>query len=396
MRRVTPFAIGALLFFAIAIPARATVIPVAEAKDDGTSDSDPPLNFQPTAGCGLFANFDDVTPPVLPPGWTAINAIDPDGILWQTSDSGHPTPPAFSEPNAAWVNDPDTISDKYLYSPSGTIDPIGSSILVFWHNYDLEDGFDGGVLEVSTDGGNSFQDILAAGGTFFRGGYNGTVSTCCGNPLAGRQAWTGNSGGFIETDVGGLPTGVPIVLRWRMASDSSGSGEGWRVDDIVIGCERPTPTPTPLPSRTPTPTPSPTATETPTPPPPTPTPTETCVVGDAEYCDSVVVTPPTDFAVGVSCPIDPFTGCGAGGFTVNNVPADSCTVSDLVRITFHFNTSPVVPGLNTIHIVGAVSCCLRGLAEFTCTFRYEGPRVPRVTPTPRPRPTPAPRPTPPR
>ncbi len=264
MRRGTTFAIGALLFFAIAIPARATVIPVAETKDDGTSNSDPPLNFQPTAGCGLFANFDDVTPPVLPPGWTAINAIDPDGILWQTSDSGDPTPPAFSEPNAAWVNDPDTISDKYLYSPSGTIDPIGSSILVFWHNYDLEDGFDGGVLEVSTDGGNSFQDILAAGGTFFRGGYNGTVSTCCGNPLAGRQAWTGNSGGFIETDVGGLPTGVPIVLRWRMASDSSGSGEGWRVDDIVIGCERPTPTPTPLPSRTPTPTPSPTATETPT------------------------------------------------------------------------------------------------------------------------------------
>ena len=27
-------------------------------------------------------------------------------------------------------------------------------------------GFDGGVLEVSTDGGNTFQDILAAGGTF--------------------------------------------------------------------------------------------------------------------------------------------------------------------------------------------------------------------------------------
>ncbi len=121
----------------------------------------------------------------------------------------------------------------------------------------------------------------------------------------------------------------------------------------------------------------------------TPTPTETCTVTSVENCDSVVFTPPTDFTVGVSCPIDPFSGCGPGGFTVNNVPADSCTVSDLVRITFHFNTSPVVPGLNTIHIAGAVSCCLRGLAEFTCTFRYEGPRL---TPSPRPRPTPRPRP----
>jgi hypothetical protein len=213
MNRATTFAIGVLLLFAIETRVRAaTTIPVGDPKDAGTSNFDPSLNFQPVAGCGLFENFDLVTPPVLPPGWTAMNAIDPDGILWQTSDSGDPSPPAESLPNAAWVNDPDTISDKYLDSPSGTIDPVGSSALVFWNNYALEDGFDGAVLEVSLDGG-PFQDILAAGGTFFEGGYNGTISTCCGSPLAGRQAWTGSSGGFIQTGVGDLPTGVPIVLR---------------------------------------------------------------------------------------------------------------------------------------------------------------------------------------
>jgi hypothetical protein len=268
MHRGTTIAIGVLLLCAVAIPAHATTMTDADANGGVTSNFDPALNLQPVAGCGLFESFDGVTPPLLPPGWSAINAIDPDGILWQTSDSGEPSPPANSPPNAAWINDPDTISDKYLYSPPGTIDPIGSSILIFWHNYVLEDGFDGGVLEVSIDGGNTFQDILAAGGTFLRGGYNGTVSTCCGNPLAGRQAWTGNSGGFIETDVEGLPTGVPIVLRWRMASDSSGSGEGWRVDDIVIGCERPTPTPTPSATPAPrvTPRPRPTPHPRPTPP----------------------------------------------------------------------------------------------------------------------------------
>lgn len=265
MNRATSFAIGALLVFAIETSVRtATTMPVGDAKDAGTSNFDSPLNFQPVAGCGLFENFDLVTPPVLPPGWTAINAIDPDGILWQTSDSGDPSPPANSLPNAGWVNDPDTISDKYLDSPSGTIDPVGSSALIFWNNYALEDGFDGAVLEVSMAGG-PFQDILAVGGFFPEGGYNGTISTCCGSPLAGRQAWTGNSGGFIQTVVEGLPTGMPIVLRWRMASDSSGSGEGWRVDDIVIVCERPTPTPTPFPTPTPPITPSPTATVTPTP-----------------------------------------------------------------------------------------------------------------------------------
>jgi hypothetical protein len=266
MHATTP---AMLLLYAVAIAANATNVTLADAKGGGTIIVDSPLNLQPVAGCSFFETFDQVTPPVLPPGWTAINAIDPDRILWQTSDSGDPSPPAYSLPNAAWVNDPDMISDKYLDSPSGTIDPNESlSVLTFWHNYALEDGFDGGVLEISLDGG-PFQDILAVSGFFYQGGYNGTISTCCGNPLAGRQAWTGNSGGFIETAVD-VPRGHTIALRWRMASDSSGSGQGWRVDDISITCERPTPTPTPFP--TPSITPTPTATVTPT---PTLTPTAT-------------------------------------------------------------------------------------------------------------------------
>jgi cell division septation protein DedD len=274
MRRATTLAIGVLLLCAVAIPAHAMTITDADA-NDGTSNIDSVLSLQPIAGCGFFESFDEVTPPLLPPGWTAINGIDPDGILWQTSDSGNPSPPADSLPNAAWVNDPDAISDKYLYGPSGTIPPIGSSALIFWNNYALEDGFDGGVLEVSVDGG-PFQD---AGWLIGPGGYNGTIGTCCGNPLSGRQAWTGNSGGFIETIVD-LTTfgGHNITLRWRMASDSSGSGEGWRIDTIQTVCERPTPTPTPFP--TPSITPTPTVTVTPTPTPTstvtvTPTPTST-------------------------------------------------------------------------------------------------------------------------
>jgi hypothetical protein len=261
MTRVTTLAIVALLLYIAAISAHATTITVADANGGNTSNVDPALNFQPD--CGLFESFDNVTPPLLPPGWTAINAINPDGIFWQTSNSGQPIPPANSPPNAAWVNDPDTISDKYLYSPPKLIEPLSSADLHFSNNYALEDTFDGGVLEVSVDAG-PFQDILAAGGFFARGGYNGTISTCCGNPLGGRQAWTGNSGGFIDTDVdlSGF-SGHSIALRWRMASDSSGTSEGWRVDNIFSVCERPTPTSTP--AITPTPTATATSTATPTP-----------------------------------------------------------------------------------------------------------------------------------
>jgi Galactose oxidase, central domain len=210
--------------------------------------------------CSLFEDFDNVTPPTLPAGWTAINAIDPDGVLWQTSNSGLPSPPADTTPNAAWVNDPAAISDKYLDSPPIIIGQLENAALMFRNNYSLETGRDGGVLEVSIDGG-PFQDILAAGGSFGQGGYSGTVSMCCGNPLAGRNAWTGSSGGFIETTLDLPFQGHTIVLRWRMGSDSSGSGEGWRVDTIMGSCEKPTPTSTPTPPP-PTPTASPTRTPT--------------------------------------------------------------------------------------------------------------------------------------
>jgi hypothetical protein len=211
---------------------------------------------------GLAQNFDNVVPPILPPDWLATNALGPPP-LWVTSNSGLPMPPADTPPNAAFVDDPGVVSDKRLDSPS----PVsGTGVqLLFEHNFNLEAsdvdpnvGFDGGVLEVSFDGGNTFQDILAVGGSFSLGGYNRTISTDRGSPIAGRQAWSGNSAGFICTRVTlpFLPPGGRF--RWRMASDNSGSGEGWRVDTVVIFLCAPVPQcPPPTPHPRPTPAPRP-------------------------------------------------------------------------------------------------------------------------------------------
>jgi len=220
----------------------------------------------------LSENFDNVTPPALPSDWIATDAIDPDGIFWQTSNSGLPSPAADTAPNAAWVNDPPVLSDKRLDSlhfPFSAASPQ----LTFRQNFNLEAseidpnvGFDGGVLEISTDGGNTFHDILAAGGSFVMGGYNRTIAADRGSPIAGRQAWSGNSQGFITTVVSlpFIPTGGRI--RWRMASDLSGSNEGWRVDTVTISwcapvpCQTPQPRPTPAPRPVPSAPPSPHAT----------------------------------------------------------------------------------------------------------------------------------------
>jgi hypothetical protein len=208
--------------------------------------------------------FDNVAPPTLPPDWLATNTLGPPP-LWVTSNSGLPMPPAETLPNAAFVDDPGVVSDKRLDSLHIQISGR-SPQLFFQHNFNLEAsevdpnvGFDGGVLEISFDGGNTFQDILGAGGSFVIGGYNRTISTDRDSPIAGRAAWSGNSQGFIAAMVNLPFRGVSVVLRWRMASDNNGSGEGWRVDNVNIRwcepvpCQPPTPRPRPTPAPRPVP-----------------------------------------------------------------------------------------------------------------------------------------------
>jgi hypothetical protein len=117
-------------------------------------------------------NFDSVTPPALPQEWLATNALGPPP-LWVTSNSGLPGPPADTLPNAAFIDDPAVVSDKRLDSMFFSFFEGCCAQLTFRHNFNLEAsdqnpnlGFDGGVLELSTDGGNTFQDIVAAGGSF--------------------------------------------------------------------------------------------------------------------------------------------------------------------------------------------------------------------------------------
>ena len=118
--------------------------------------------------------------------------------------------------------------------------PPDGTILTFRHAYDLEAqtstiGFDAGVVEIKI-GTNVFQDIITAGGSFVVGAYTHTVSTTAGSPIAGRAAWSGNSGGFITTAIN-LPTssaGQDIQLRWRCATDNGIGANGWRVDSVSI------------------------------------------------------------------------------------------------------------------------------------------------------------------
>jgi hypothetical protein len=202
----------------------------------------------------FWEGFDAVTAPALPAGWVASFTPGPAdctptgtcglGTNWATSSASSQT-----APNAAFHNAPSCVTDSNLDTPSIFIPTsFYPSVIYFWQNYNLESGHDGGVLELSIDGG-PFIDIITAGGSFLGGGYNGTISTAFFSPIAGRQAWTGNSGNYINTSVS-LPSttmGHNVVLRFRLATDCEVGGPGWYVDSIQIAYfndVHPTPTAT--------------------------------------------------------------------------------------------------------------------------------------------------------
>jgi hypothetical protein len=202
-----------------------------------------------TEAVSLTENFDGVTAPALPAGWTTANTNgDGDctvggplctlGTTWTTTS----TSPVDTAPNAAFHNDPSCVSNATLDTPGIAI-TSATAQLTFRNNFNLEDTFDGGVLEVSSPNinGGAFTDITnaAVGGSFVTGGYTDTINTGTTDflsPLRGRQAWSGNSAGYITTtaNLGPNVNGQTIVLRFRFASDCSVAGTGWRIDTIRV------------------------------------------------------------------------------------------------------------------------------------------------------------------
>lgn len=172
------------------------------------------------------------------------------GCGWfRLSGAGHSGNYAIAAPDVSGV------SDQKL-EQNNTVPVYSDSILTFWHHYGFEfDGhffYDGGVLEYSTDNGSTWFD---AGSLITSGGYNATISSCCGNPLAGRQAWGFLQSSFQQVTVNLAPlAGQNVKIRFRLGTDSSGASDRWYIDDIAITggpCGTPAPTSTSTPTATP-------------------------------------------------------------------------------------------------------------------------------------------------
>jgi len=174
----------------------------------------------------------------LPAGWSSAST----GAQRSWTLSTHH---AVSSPDSIFSPDPNQIGLNELISPSIFISSRDAR-LNFQNWYDFETTFlrnrlyDGSVLEISIDGG-PWRDILAAGGSFDSGGYDGMIDSCCQNPLAGHMGWSGRSGPnqvseFITSAVR-LPSSVAghtVRFRWRVGTDIGTFREGQYIDDIEV------------------------------------------------------------------------------------------------------------------------------------------------------------------
>jgi extracellular elastinolytic metalloproteinase len=165
----------------------------------------------------------------IPATWTVNGA-------WTVSNTQ-----SSSSPNAFFMPNPTTISDDRLALTTGLVlNPATVSnytTLSFKHAFNTEDGWDGGLVEISTNGGITWTDL---GSRMYEGKYNGSMGTGSNNPVGGRAAFTGLSNGFWTTKVNlSSYAGQTIQIRFRFGSDdnTAPSGGGWWVDDINIYSE---------------------------------------------------------------------------------------------------------------------------------------------------------------
>jgi hypothetical protein len=129
--------------------------------------------------------------------------------------------------------DVSVVTDKSLVSPEFMV-PSGAEFS-FWHKHQFESGntdYDGGVIEITTNGGTNWQDL---GSMITQNGYNGTLNDGFDNPLGGRQAFTDSLGVFTEVvvDLSSF-AGQTVQLRWRMGTDNTQGAGDWKIDDIKV------------------------------------------------------------------------------------------------------------------------------------------------------------------
>lgn len=170
-------------------------------------------------------------PPAIPATWTATSTT---ATVWSVSAAqSNSAPNAFFTPNSTGASH-QVLRNTTAFNLNNF--PSSRTILSFYHQFNTEDGWDGGVVELSVNG-VVWNDL---GSRMISNGYNGTLGAAATNQLQNRTAFTGASAGFIKTEIDISDfNGGPVFIRFRFGSDDNTApvGGGWFIDDILVRSE---------------------------------------------------------------------------------------------------------------------------------------------------------------
>ncbi len=204
----------------------------------------------------------------IPVGQSVVRSFQAEvsSLTWTTLEYDNPVetavPPDFT-PAGAWVvdggnpNSGSTLSWWHLDPPAIAdaslvltlnLDGGKNNHLSFWQYFDLEPAIDGGVIEVLEG-----TDWIDAGSKIKQNGYTHIIldqlNTPIGvpipfTPLSGRRAFSGYSGGYIQSIVDLSGYSGTTLIRFRLASDETNvtgncnadtpGCDGWYLDDFKL------------------------------------------------------------------------------------------------------------------------------------------------------------------
>ncbi len=195
-----------------------------------------PLNADDKPESSATDTFDAIgsawTPTTSPALWAHVRPAPLDGRFHATDD-------ATAASQASLVSPPLT---------AGTGDVTVTIVHRFAFEATATQAFDGGVIEVSTDAGATWQDIATL---VTPSPYNVTLVATGTNPLRGRPAFGNQSAGFDEGKteelalaLGKSLSGTTFQLRFRVGSDANGGAPGWDLERVALTGLTGTPFPT--------------------------------------------------------------------------------------------------------------------------------------------------------
>ena len=195
------------------------------------------LNYDEAPQSSATESFESANP-----GWTVSgNAVElPNVTSWQLRALSPIQHVYYGPDNNGQIDDvkaslPD---QQMLTSPSFHVG-TGSLVIGFTHRFSFESGnWDGGVVEISTNGGATWTKI---------GTYTGTTNAATNAPIgAATPAFVGRSSGwpaFITAsfNLGTTYANQDAQIRFRTGSDDSTGAPGWDVDSVSISGATTTP-----------------------------------------------------------------------------------------------------------------------------------------------------------